>query len=250
MHRILREIAHRPWPLPDRPWVMAQSWHDLLFAHWPVSAADLRPLIPAALQIDSFRGRAWLGVVPFRMTGVRLRGAPGVPGLSAFPELNVRTYVVSQGKPGVWFFSLDAGNAVAVAIARAWFHLPYFHARMSLEEQSGWIDYRSARVHRGASAAELRGKYRAAGDAFFPEAGTLEHWLTERYCLYAADGGGRILRGEIHHPPWLLQPAQAEFACNTMAAAAGVELPQPPPLLHFARRQDVIIWPPRRVQLS
>jgi uncharacterized protein YqjF (DUF2071 family) len=133
----LEQVAHRPWPLPPGGWVMAQIWHDLLFAHWPVPQAVLRPRIPAQLAVDTFDGQGWLGVVPFRMSGVRLRGTPRVPWLSAFPELNVRTYVVADGKPGVWFFSLDAGNAIAVAIARAWFHLPYFRARMSMSRIVG-----------------------------------------------------------------------------------------------------------------
>src|SRR6266404_10006502 len=128
MSAVLQEVAHRPWPMPAGPWAMAQSWHDLLFAHWQVDAAALRPLLPPQLQIDTFGGSAWLAVVPFRMTGVRLPGTPALPWLSAFPELNVRTYVTCDGEPGVWFFSLDAGNALAVAIARAWFHLPYFRA--------------------------------------------------------------------------------------------------------------------------
>jgi uncharacterized protein DUF2071 len=99
----LEEISHRPWPLPACRWVMAQSWHDLLFAHWPVDISALRKAVPSALAIDTYQGQAWLGVVPFRMSGVRLRGTPPVPWLSAFPELNVRTYVVAEGKPGVWF---------------------------------------------------------------------------------------------------------------------------------------------------
>src|SRR6266704_6531932 len=124
MTSVMEPIAHRPWPLPVGPWVMAQRWHDLLFAHWPVPAGELQHLIPTPLTIDTFDGQAWLAVVPFRMSGVRLRGTPAVPWLSAFPELNVRTYVKCEGRPGVWFFSLDAGNPLAVAIARAWFHLP------------------------------------------------------------------------------------------------------------------------------
>src|SRR5262245_39338566 len=128
MRKILDRIAHRPWPQPDGPWVMAQTWHDLLFAHWRIDSALLRPQIPSALEIDTFDGEAWIAVVPFRMSGVRLRMAPQVPGLSAFPEVNVRTYVKADGKPGVWFFSLDATNAVAVAAARLTFHLPYFRA--------------------------------------------------------------------------------------------------------------------------
>jgi uncharacterized protein YqjF (DUF2071 family) len=246
MSAVLQELAHRPWPLPAGPWVMAQTWHDLLFAHWPVDAAVLRPLLPAPLQIDSFEGQAWIAVVPFRMTGVRLRGTPSVTWLSAFPELNVRTYVTSGGKPGVWFFSLDAANSLAVAIARAWFHLPYFRARMTCAEYKGWIHYQSERIHRGAPAGLLKGRYRPIGDPFSPRPGTLEHFLTERYCLYTADAHGQIIRGEIHHPPWPLQRAEAEIVCNSMTESLGIA-PTSRPLLHFARRQDVLVWPPRKI---
>src|SRR5579864_8833814 len=241
------QVAHRPWPLPTGTWVMAQSWHDLLFAHWPVPESVLRPHIPAALAIDTFEGQNWLGVVPFRMSGVRLRRTPAVPWLSAFPELNVRTYVVADGKPGVWFFSLDAANPIAVAIARAWFHLPYFRARMSCEERNGWIEYRSGRAHRGAPCGVFYGRYRSVGATFCSERGSLEHFLTERYCLYAADDTGQVLRGEIHHAPWPLQAAEAELTSNTMPEAAGIYLPPAKPLLHFAKRQDVVVWRPQRL---
>ena len=247
MSLILEQIAHRPWPLPTGSWIMAQSWHDLLFAHWPVHTAVLRPLLPPQLKIDTFDGQAWLAVVPFRMSGVRLRGTPSVPGLSKFPELNVRTYVVAQGKPGVWFFSLDAGNRAAVALARTWFHLPYFRARMSCEGLDGRIHYRSERAHRGAPAASLEGQYRPVDKVFSPQPGTLEHFLTERYCLYTADSRGDFIRGEIHHPAWSLQVAEAQFSRNTMAEAAGIPLPEAKPLLHFAKRQDVVVWPPERL---
>ena len=233
--------------MPTGPWIMAQSWHDLLFAHWPVEAAALRAIIPARLQIDTYNGQAWLGIVPFRMSGVRLRWTPALPWFSAFPELNVRTYVTAEDKPGVWFFSLDAGNLLAVMAARLTFHLPYFRARMGCEESGGWIEYRSERMHRGVPAAAFAAKYEGNGEAFEPQLGTLEHFLTERYCLYAAHRG-RVYRGEIHHPPWLLQSAQANLECNSMAKAAGIVLPPIPPLLHFARRQDMIAWAPRRIE--
>lgn len=247
MNTGLENIEHRPWPLPGGPWVMAQSWHDLLFAHWPVPREQLQRQIPDALEVDTWEGQAWVGVVPFRMSGVRLRGTPGVAGLSAFPELNVRTYVTAEDKPGVWFFSLDAANAIAVAVARRWFHLPYYRARMSCKGRK-WVEYASKRTHRGARTAELQAHYQAVGETFVPHAGSLEYFLTERYCLYAADGKGRIYRGEIHHGPWTLQPAEAELNVNTMAAAAGIVLPQSEPLLHFAKRQDMVAWAPRPVR--
>src|SRR5579864_3295886 len=187
MADLLEASAHRPWPRPRGPWVMTQSWHDLLFAHWPVDAAVLRAKIPPQLEIDTFMGQAWIAVVPFRMSGVRLRGTPSVPWLSKFPELNVRTYVVAENKPGVWFFSLDAGNFLAVAVARAWFHLPYFRAHMSCGQRDGWVHYKSERTHGDGRDAILHGKYRPIGGAFESRPGSLEHFLTERYCLYATD---------------------------------------------------------------
>ena len=248
MNDVLKLTAHRPWPQPHGPWVMTQNWHDLLFAHWSVDAAALRTKIPPQLEIDSFSGQAWMAVVPFRMSGVRLRGTPSLPWLSKFPELNVRTYVVKDGKPGVWFFSLDAGNFLAVAIARAWFHLPYFRARMSCEERDGWIYYKSERTRGAGPEATLEGRYRPIGKTFESKPGSLEHFLTERYCLYTTGSEGRIICGEIHHPPWKLQSAEAEFTRNTMSEAAVVSVPaKKPPLLHFARRQDVIVWPPQRL---
>ena len=227
---------------------MAQTWHDLLFAHWPVPIALLRSQIPASLEIDTFDGAAWLAVVPFRMSGVRLRGTPSIPWLSSFPELNVRTYVKCDGKPGVWFFSLDAANAIAVQIARLWFHLPYFRAAMQIRKRGEWFDYSSVRKHRGAPPAELSIKYRPIAPPQSSTPGTLEHFLTERYCLYTTNSSGRLIRGEIHHAPWPLQLAEAEFAENTMASAARINLPDAPVLLHFAARQDVIVWPPYEVE--
>jgi uncharacterized protein len=258
MHPALTQVAHRPWPMPTGPWIMSQSWHDLLFAHWPIDAAPLRALIPASLEIDKFQGDSWIGVVPFRMSGVRLRATPALPTLSAFPELNVRTYVSHGGKPGVWFFSLDAANPIAVSVARAWFHLPYFNARMRCESRNDWIEYTSERTHRNAAKAKLRMRYRPTGEVFHPRRGALEHFLTERYCLYAADAKGKVSRGEIQHSPWSLQSAQAEFHENTMieavtkSAASAPTLPGNPrfptyPLLHFSCRQDVVVWQPHPI---
>lgn len=236
-------ISHRPWQLPSTRWVMAMSWQDLVFMHWPLPSEQLRPLIPPALEIDTFEGTAWIGVVPFRMTGVHPRFFPVLPWLSAFPELNVRTYVTTQGKPGVWFFSLDAANPIAVRAARWTFCLPYFDAHMAIAPWQGGYRYRSRRMHRGASPAAFAGWYRPTGPVSHAPAGTLEHWLTERYGLYAADRKGRVWRGDIHHDRWPLQPAEAEIEVNTMLEPLGLALPQMAPLLHFADRLDVVAWP-------
>jgi uncharacterized protein len=218
---------------------MKQTWHDLLFAHWPLSTAVIRPLVPSQLTLDTFDGQCWVGVVPFHMSGIRARGLPPLPGLSRFPELNVRTYVTQGSKPGVYFFSLDAANLPAVWAARAFYHLPYFHAEMSSREIGGSIQYASRR-RRGPG--EFRGQYRPTGEVHLREKGSLEHWLTERYCLYTTHRG-QVLSGEIHHLQWPLQDAAAEFETSTVAAAAGIELPASPASLLFARRLEVFIWP-------
>jgi uncharacterized protein len=241
----LGRTEHRPWPLPASPWIMTQSWHDLLFMHWPIDPGVMRAKVPASIELDLFDGGAWLGIVPFRMSNIAPRALPALPWVSAFPELNVRTYVTRDGKPGVFFFSLDADNALAVAAARALFHLPYFSAAMQLQEREGWIEYESHRRRRG-SPAHLVCRYRPIGPATEPIPGTLDYFLTERYCLYTLDRGSRVRRLEIHHPPWALQAAELELRTNTMAEAAGIPLPSMPPLLHFSKQQDMVGYPMER----
>lgn len=244
---ILKNNSHRPWSRPNSSWIMAQSWSQLLFAHWPVTTAALRPLIPERLQIDTFEGQAWIGVVPFYMSHVRARGLPLIAGTHAFCELNVRTYVTYEGKPGVWFLSLDAGNQLAVLGARQAFHLPYYNAAMSMKREGETIQYQSTRTHRGAASADFRATYQPVSPVFYSTPSTLVSWLTERYCLYTVDKGGHLYRGEIHHAPWPLQDAQADMQMNTMAQAGGVNLPDTLPLLHYAERLDVVAWYLRRV---
>jgi uncharacterized protein YqjF (DUF2071 family) len=243
----LAEVAHRPWPLPRGPWVMAQRWNDLLFIHRRADVDALRALVPPALTLDLHDGKAWVSVTPFYLSHLRPRGIPPVPGVSAFPELNVRTYVTLGGKPGVYFFSLDAGNALAVYGARALYRLPYFRASMSVREaRDGTIYYWSRRTHRTAPAAEFVARYRPAGAVTHSKPGTLDHWLTERYCLYALDTSRRVFRAEIHHHPWPLQPAELEVERDTMTDAVGLSLSTEPARLAFSRRLDVLVWAPER----
>src|SRR5215217_5680279 len=183
---IVNETAHRPWPLPQSPWLMTQSWHNLLFAHWPVDADLLRSRMPPGLLLDLFDGQAWIGVVPFRMTNVAPRFVPAIPFVSEFAELNVRTYVTVSGKPGVYFFSLDAESSMAVAAARSLLHLPYFTAEMDVRCEGPRVDYTSRRTGDGA-AAELVVRYEPTGPAYHAQPGTLDYFLTERYCLYNVD---------------------------------------------------------------
>jgi uncharacterized protein YqjF (DUF2071 family) len=180
------------------------------------------------------------------MSHVRPRFLPGLPGLSAFPELNVRTYVVRGGIPGVWFFSLDAANPVAVRAARRFFHLPYFDAEMKVENRGEGFAYASRRTHPGAAPALFQAEYRPTGPVYRAAAGSLEDWLTARYCFYAADDEGGIYRTNVHHKPWRLQPAEASLSVNTMTEQIGLAL-EGEPLLQFALKTVVAAWLPERV---
>jgi uncharacterized protein len=228
--------------MPDRPWAMMQTWHDLLFAHWPLNSQEVRHLVPPEFDLDLFDGDAWIGVVPFHMTNVSPRGIPSLPWVSEFPELNVRTYVRVADKPGVYFFSLDAGSTLAVKAARALLNLPYYAASMSVTPEGGAVSYESRRSE--GRPAEFIATYEPAGPPFRSMPGSLEYFLSERYCLYHVGRDGAPYRLEIHHPPWGLQPAAAEFFRNTMAGASGLALPARAPLLHFAKRQDMVAWAP------
>jgi uncharacterized protein YqjF (DUF2071 family) len=235
---------------------MAQTWHDLLFAHWPVRPEALRHMVPSKLSLDTFDGNCWVAIAPFHMSGIRLRGLPALPGLSHFPELNVRTYVTLGGKPGVYFFSLDAGNLPAVWAARTFYLLPYFRAHIRVEIEDDWITYNCRRrlshddQPRGnQDPVEFHGRYRPIAPVKLREHGSLEHWLTERYCLYTVKSDDTY-SAEIHHRQWPLQDAEAEIHTNTMTSASGISLPHVPPTLHFARKLEVLIWPLRRVSVS
>lgn len=241
---IEEDVSHRPWPLPSSPWIMFQSWRELLFAHWPVPVERLKRLVPSGLTVEEFDGSAWIGLTPFRVADLRLRWLPHLPGISGFPEVNLRTYVRVGGKPGVFFFSLDAGSRLGVWGARIAYRLPYRHAQMSVESSGDWIHYRSRRAD---GSARLAARYRPDGRVFEPAPGTLEHFLVERYALYVVLRSGRILRGDIHHPPWRVQPAEAEIEEKSVASAEGIELPGTAPLLHYAERQDTLVWLPRAV---
>jgi uncharacterized protein YqjF (DUF2071 family) len=246
-HEILKQTDHRPWPMPDGPWIMTQSWHDLLFAHWPVDARSIQPRLPPRFELDVFEGQAWLGIIPFHMTNVAPRGVPALPYVSAFPELNVRTYVRVGGTPGVYFFSLDARSRLAVAAARTLFHLPYHWAAMEVNRREDGVHYSSRRRTSDSRPAEWVARYLPTGEARRAARGSLEYFLTERYCLFTVDKRSHAYRVDIHHPPWPLQDVRAEIIVNTMAQPAEVALPPVEPALHYARRQDVVAWPPTRL---
>lgn len=242
---VLSETRHRPWSLPEGSWLMGQTWVDLLFAHWRVPEEALRPVVPPELPIDTHNGSAWLGVTPFRVRGLRLRGTLPAPVLSTFPELNVRTYVSVEGKPGIYFLSLDADSRAAVHAARRTYRLPYFRSRIEVGDDEEGIGYDLHRTSEDGPPAYFAARYGPQGPRLPVRDGSLERWLTERYCLYTLDAERRVQRGNIHHPPWPLREAWAEIETNTMAMPFGIEL-EGQPLLHFSPRQDVVIWPLRR----
>jgi uncharacterized protein YqjF (DUF2071 family) len=219
---------------------MKQVWHDLLFMHWPVAVEPLRQLIPPPLQLDLYERQAWVSVVPFTMSGIRLHFTPPVPFASTFAELNVRTYVTVNGKPGVFFFSLDAANLLAVKAARWAYHLPYFHARFNVERQNDTIHYQCNRLN-SSRDVQFQGSYRPVSEPFNAQPGTRDYWLAERYCLYAYHQG-KAYRCEIEHPPWELQHAEADVPLNTMAQIDGIEFLVERPLLHFSRIKEVLTW--------
>lgn len=228
---------------------MFQRWHDLLFAHWPLDPEHVRAALPSLLRpyLQLHDGAAWVGVIPFWMSNIHVRGLPPIPGFSTYPELNVRTYVEVNGIPGVYFFSLDITGLSPVYAARMVYGLEYFYARMKAEiRDQRTIDYSCLRRLR-TKPAEFRGSYGPAGEVL-AEPGPLADFVTNRYCLYAVRNG-KLVRGHIHHLPWPLQPATCQIKTNTMAASHGIALPSPaqPPVFHYAQQMDVLIWAPEPV---
>ncbi len=230
------------WP------IMYQSWGELLFLHWPVAAESLRPLIPEPLVIDTFDSTAWVGITPFTMWGVRSVFLPPLPFLSESHELNVRTYVHLDGMPGIWFFSLDANNPLAVWGARLAFHLSYFNARMSLEQRDRTIYFASRRTHHRAVPAEFEAVWTVGERLPQSEPGSLRFFLTERYVLYSARKGV-LYRARIFHRPWPLREASLLSCRSTMIESQGLPSPNGDPLLHQQGEPlRVRVWSPVRVR--
>jgi uncharacterized protein len=230
---VTNDTGHRPWALPEKPWANAQSWVDLAFLHWRVNPVDLQKHVGRSVELDLYEGEAWIGIVPFLLTDLRLRGMPPLPRVSAFPELNVRTYVQRDRKPGVWFFSLDAASTLAVEGGKHLYKLPYHRAQMRCERIDDRVHYESARP-----GAAFSGSYRGVGEPFHAEAGSLEEFLVERYCLYTEDGG-RAYSADIHHPRWDLQRAEATVDLNTITPLSLADKPQH---VLFSPRQDSVVW--------
>jgi uncharacterized protein len=230
---------------PSQRVVMRPAWHDLLFLHWETDADALARLLPPGLQLDTFEGRAYVGLVPFTMTGVRPRGLPHLPPLRGvwedFHETNVRTYVRHPHGRGVWFFSLDAASAPAVVAARGWYKLPYFYAHMKLQKQGDVLRYGSRRLWPSPTPAECQISVVPQGEIAPAVPGTLEYFLVERYLLYSFSRG-QLFAGRVHHKPYQIQSAQVLSLQENLIAAANIVRPDTPPLAHFSRgvRVDIL----------
>ena len=247
---LLRIVAHRPFPLPAGPWVMTQTWHDLLFVHWRVRPELLRPCLPDELTIDTFDGDAWLSVGPFWLWGIRLRWTRPIPFASGFPVLHGRTYGRYGNRPGVYFLSLDAPHRLLSTIARYWFHLRYVSSRTRVQRSREWIEFTSRRRDGRGEGGMFEALYRPCGAARDANDNDLTRWLVERYRLYAGDRSGGLWQADIHHRPWMIQPAEAQIKINTMPLAHGLPSCGSPAIVHFAKHMEVLVWAPRRVELS
>ncbi|WP_312474087.1 DUF2071 domain-containing protein [Neobacillus sp.] len=232
----------------SKAWIMKQSWRNLLFAHWPVPVESLRPFVPNPLLIDTFDRYAWIGIVVFVMDGIYLRGLSRLPLFAKFPEINVRTYVHYNGKPGVYFLSLDAPHWVTYTVAKKWYRLPYYYSQIdSLKDHNGY-HYSSLRKDKtSAFSVKFNGKFIASPEVYFAEQGTIDHWLTERYFLYSVDANGHIYCSEIDHHRWTLQKAEAEIYYNTLTTPFNIQLPEMKPFLHYSKGVDSIISNIKRV---
>ena len=220
---------------------MEQGWYDLLFAHWTCSMQRIRDLVPPELEVDAYAGQAWVSIASFHLR-LRPRGLSAMGKFWYFPELNFRTYVRFREHGGIFFFSLDAGSLAAVLGARAFFCVPYFHSRMQIASEGSQVRFKSDRRFSNAS---FLADYQPTSAVYEAVAGSLEHWLTERYCFFTTVSG-KVFRTDIHHVPWPIQKAEAEISVSTVAGAAGVPLNGPPALVGYVKQQEVLVWPLRR----
>lgn len=219
---------------------MKQTWQDILFAHYPIEQKLLRPLVPDTLQLDLYNGLGWIGVVSLYVKNNRLRGLPKVPGIDQFPQLNVRTYVTLNGKPGVYFLSIDAPNILAVMLAKTFYRLPFYNADILIRYAHSEVHFKSIRRK---SDIQYNCSYYAASEFFLPKTGSFDEWIAERYSLYSLGKSGQIFRCDILHEPWSLKHAEAEFGNNTLLSNQGIRIESQQPILHFAKKKDVRLWP-------
>lgn len=223
---------------PRLPWVMRQTWSNILFAHFPIKREVLEKLVPKALALDTYQGVGWVSIVPVHMSHVRGRNLPSVPGLSRYPGYNIRTYVTVNGKPGVYFFRLDAANWPAVMLARTFYRLPYYNANINMKSQGDFINFRSKGPDLSFSC-----RYKPMNVPARAEKGSLDEWLVERYSLYTLSKKGEPLRCDILHEPWFIQSAEVEIHPEPILSYLQIEAESMDPIFHFSKRKDVCMWP-------
>jgi uncharacterized protein YqjF (DUF2071 family) len=243
------EVTHRPWPIISKNWIIRQSWSNLLFTHWPISAELLRPHIPRSLQIDTFDGTAWLGVVVFVMDGIYLRGLSALSLTPKFAEINVRTYVQCNGKPGVYFMSLDVADWASLMFAKRWYRLPYKAAQISFQKEGRTFFCQSLRKEKAKVPIGFHANYIPDSRVYFSKKEMFDHWLTERYCFFSTDTRGNIYCGEIHHQPWPLQKVEIEICRNSLFTPFQFDLSEEKPIVHFSKGLDSLFWNIKRLDL-
>lgn len=239
MHKEFWETAQRPYPLPTEPWAMTQVWDHLLFCHWPVPVEILREHVPTILNIDLFEGQAWIGIIPFEVNNMRVRGMPKIPLLNSYLELNVRTYVTYKNTPGVYFFSLDVDKLQMVLAAKIGSLLPYRKAIMELDVKDDHTCFRSNLDDVEKEHFALR--YRALTEPYLPDETSLHYWLFERYCFFLVKYKN-LYRGDIHHDRWRVSGAEVDIQSNSMAAFLPRKYLEPKPLAHLSMKKQVFGW--------
>lgn len=226
---------------PIKTWTMTQKWEHLVFAHWPVEPEIMRKFVPDALEIDTFGGKAWIGIISFLMNSFKLKYVP-IPYPFSFPEINIRTYVKANGSPGIFFMTLDAADPWVVHVARRWYHLPYYNAEMSFSRKDGQLLFQSKRKKPAPYPEMFHGEFHPASHFFVPREGTIAHWLTERYVFFTkASRNDHVYWGEVYHEPWTLQTAQGHISANTMLQSSNITLAGPPHYLHYSRGVEALI---------
>ena len=229
-------------------WTMTQVWENVLFAHWSLPMEVVRKHIPAELEVDTFNGEAWVGVILFKMNGFKLRFTPFRYPFS-FPEINLRTYVKVNERPAIFFMTLDAADPLVVSVAKRWYRLPYFHAKMSFSKQEDMISFHSERKSVGDSVV-IGGEFYPVSEQFVPKDGSIDHWLTERYVYFNKDPNNHIYWGEVYHEPWQLRKVSGKFSDNTLLHPYQIELPGEPHLLHYSRGVEAQMGAPGRYKTA
>lgn len=232
--------------VPNERWIMIQTWKNLLFAHYPVPKSVLRPLLPSCFELDTYDSTAWISIVPFQMSTIHIHGLSKLPLSPTFDEINVRTYVNFGGKPGVYFFSLDANNKLAVFLANMSYNLPYMDAKIQFSKDDETVKFHSERTDSRVEKGVFSATYSPIGDVFTSIPGSLDYWLTERYVFFVIKKK-KIYEGNIYHQHWPLQHAKATIKTNTVARCVGIRIENSPAILHYCEKLDILAWIPKKV---